>query len=85
MEVNEFLLYYELNDAFRAVITAPKLQIVNLNPRGKVVQNVKFLSITQNSNLSLKLDSTLRGMLGFQNRAPEAYKPKFHVERCNSG
>ena len=48
---------------------------------------MKFLTVSQNSDLSLKLESTcqneFRGMFDFQNRAPEAYKQKLHVKRCN--
>ena len=62
-------LYPELNDVFHALTTIPKLQIVNPNPRGKIIQNVKFLSVSQNNDLSLKLDSTCqnksKGMLVF--------------------
>ena len=51
---------------------------------GKIVQNVKFSPISQNSDLRLQLDSTRknksRGMFGSQNRAPEAYKPKLHAK-----
>ena len=42
------------------------------DPRGEIVQNVKFLLVSQNSDLISKLDLThqhkFRGMLGFQNR-----------------
>ena len=54
---------------------------------GKIVQKVKNLSMSQKSGLSLKLDSArqneFKGKLGFQNKVPEVYKPKFHVKRCN--
>ena len=53
-----------------------------------MVHNVNFLLVSQNSDLSLKLNSTRqqdsRGMLGFQNRAPNFKMLKFHVNQDNS-
>ena len=73
--------YSELNDIFRALKIAHELQIENLDPRGKIVQKVKFLSISQNSYLSLKSDITCQngssGIFDFRNRFPEVHKPKF--------
>ena len=47
---------------------------------------MKFPLVSQNSDLSSKLDSTRqnknKGMCGFQNRTLEAYKLKFKAKRC---
>ena len=54
----------------------------------KMVQNVNFLSINQNSNLSLKLNPLYQHkfmcMPGFQNRASATKILKFHTNRDNS-
>ena len=51
----------------------------------KIVQNVKLSSVSQNSDLILKLDSIhqheSRGMLGFQNRAPKNKLLNFHANQ----
>ena len=66
---------------------ALKLQIQNLNSKGEIVQNMKISLISQNSDLSSNLGSTHQnkfgGILGFQNRASKAQKPKWHAKRCN--
>ena len=53
-------------------------------PKGKIVQKVKFLYVSRNSDLNPKLYSTHQGksgdMLGFQNRGPEAYIPRWHAK-----
>ena len=58
------------------------------NSRGKIVQNVNFLSINQNSDLNSKLNPTReyesRGMLGFQNRVLDIKILQFHVNQDNS-
>ena len=58
------------------------------NPMGKIVQNVNYLSISQNSNLSWKLNHThqheFRSMLGFKNRVSNLKLLKFHANRDNS-
>ena len=55
----------------------------------KVVQNVKFLPVKQNSNLSLKLNShrqrEFRSMLNFQNRVQDIELLKFHINWDNQG
>ena len=55
---------------------------------GKIIQIVNFSLISQNSDLSLKLNPTRqyepRDMLGFQNRAPTIKLLKFHVNRDNN-
>ena len=54
---------------------------------GKIVQNVKFLSVSQNSNLISKLDYTCQHeskfMLSFQNRAPDNKLLKFYTNQDN--
>ena len=53
-----------------------------------MVQNVNFSFVGQNSDLSLKLNSTSqhksRGMLDFQNRIPDIKLLKFHSNRDNN-
>ena len=53
-----------------------------------MVQNVNFSSMSQNSNLSFKLNSSywhkFRGMLGLQNRAAYIKILKFHINWDNS-
>ena len=50
---------------------------------GKIVQNIKFSSVDQTSDLILKFDSTRqhesRGMLSFQNRTPDTKLLKFYA------
>ena len=52
---------------------------------GKIVQNIKFLSVNQNSNLITNLDPNcqheFRGMLAFQNRILDSELLKFHANR----
>ena len=52
---------------------------------GKIIQNVKFSSISQTSDLISKLDSTRQhesnSMLSFQNRATYIKLLKFHINR----
>ena len=68
-------LLYEPNYALHVFTVAPEFQFHISYPRGKIVQNVKFLSVNQNSDLSSKLNVTRqhdsRSMLSFQNRAPK--------------
>ena len=62
-----------------------ELQIRVLNLRGKIVRNVKFSPVSQNSYLSLKLDFTRQNdsthMFNFPNGILEAYKPILHAKR----
>ena len=51
-------LSHESNSILRELTVASKFQIEISNLRGKIVQNVKFSSVSQNSDLSSKLDST---------------------------
>ena len=55
----------------------------------KIVQNVKFFPINQNTDLSSKSYSTSQnkseGMLGFQIRTSKANKLKLHAKWCNKG
>ena len=56
--------------------------------RNKIVRNANFSSVNQNSDLSIKLNSTRehksRGILGFQNRAPDIKLVKFHENWDNN-
>ena len=51
----------------------------------KIVQNVKFLHVSQNSDSTLKLNHThqheSKDMLSFQNKALDINLLKFHVNR----
>ena len=53
----------------------------------KIVQNIKFSSVNQNSDLNSKLNSTRqhesKGVLDFQNRAPGIKLLKFHTNQDN--
>ena len=75
---------YGPNSALRAFIAALELQFYISISMGKIVQNIKFSSVCQTSDLILKLDSTRqhesKGMLGFQNRA-DTKLLKFHQNR----
>ena len=79
-------LPHESNSALYAFTAAPNLKFAISNPKGKIVQKVKFLSVNRNSDLIPKLYSThqdeLGDVLSFQNRALEAYIPRGHAKRC---
>ena len=82
--LNLYLLYGPNNALF--VYTATfEVQIHISIPRGKIVQNIKFSFVSQTSDLISKVDSTRqhesKGMLGFQNRAPDTKLLKFHADR----
>ena len=76
-------MLYSLKNALRTITTAPELQFHISESREKIVQNVKFSSINQTSDLISKLNPTRqqesRGMLGFQNRAPDTKLLNFHT------
>ena len=55
--MNSYLLY-EPNSALRAFTITPELSFLIFDPRGKIVQNIKFSSVGQNSDLISKLDPT---------------------------
>ena len=55
--MNSYLLY-KSNSDLRAFTDAFELQFQTSDPRGKIVQNVKFSSISQISDLISKLDPT---------------------------
>ena len=59
---------------------------VNSDPRGKTVQKCKILSISQNCDLSLKLESNRRddskGIFVSQKGALEVHKSNFHAKWC---
>ena len=73
--LNSYLLH-ESNKAFRALRSTLDLQLSNPDPKGKIVQTIKNLSVSQNNDLTPKLDSTrqhkFRDMLDFQNGAPKS-------------
>ena len=83
-----FYLLYEPNHALCVSTTAPKLQFYISNPRGKIIQNINFSSVSQNNDLSSKLDlihqHESRGILDFQNRAPDIKILKVHANWDNS-
>ena len=81
-------ILYELNHAPRAFTATPKPQFHIFNPRGKIVKNINFSSVSQNSDLSSKLNlarqQESRAMLSFQNKALTVKLLKFHVNQDNS-
>ena len=84
--MNSYFLY-KPNNALRASTAILDLQFHIFDPRGKIVQNIKFLSVSQNNDLISKSNPTnqheSRGMLGFQNRASDSKLLKFYVNRDN--
>ena len=80
-------LLYESKNSLHKLTTTPELQVRIFNPKSKIVQNVKFSFVSQNSDLSSKSDSACQNesgcMLNFQNRALEANKSKLQAKRCN--
>ena len=87
VEYLNFYLLYEPNRLLCAFTTTHELQFHIFDSRDKIVQNIKFLPISQNSDLISKLDLNnqheSRGMLSFQNRVPDIKLLKFHVNRDN--
>ena len=49
---------YELNHTLHIFTGASELKFQNSDPMSKIVQNVSFLPVGQNSDLSLKLNPT---------------------------
>ena len=49
--LNSYLLY-ESNSALRAFTAGSELIFQTSDPRGKIVENVNFLSVSQNNDLS---------------------------------
>ena len=84
--MNSYFLYVP-NTALRAFTTALELQFHIFDYGGKIVQNVKFSPVSQNSDLISLLNPTCQhesnGILSFQNRAPDNKLLKFHVNRDN--
>ena len=88
-------LLYEPNYAIRAFTTAFELRFHIFDPKGRIVQNDNFLFISQNNDLSLKLNLTrenvFKCILDFQNRTPDVKILKFHqtwdnntyLEKCD--
>ena len=81
-------LLHKPNYALHAFAITSELQFYIFDPKGKIVQNVNFLHVSQNSDLSLKLNPNhqheSRGILGFQNKAPDIKILKFHANQDNS-
>ena len=81
--MNSYLLYGP-NNALRTIIATPELQFHISDHKGKIVQNIKFLSVNQTSDLMSKLDLThqheSRDMLGFQNKDSNTKLLKIHAE-----
>ena len=69
VEYLNYYLLYESNSALRAFTATFELQLHISIPRGKIIQNIEFSSLCQNSYLISKLYSTRqhesRGILGF--------------------
>ena len=82
--LNPYLLY-EPNSAPRAFTADRELQFHISVPSRKIVQNVKFLSVNQNSYSILKLNPTRQhessGMLDFQNRVTDTKLLKFYTNQ----
>ena len=82
--MNSYLLY-EPKKALCAFTATSKLQFWTFDPKGKIVQNIKFSSVSLNSDLISKLDSNRqhksKGMLSFQSRASNIKLLKFHVNQ----
>ena len=66
-------LLYERNCAFRALTAIPELKFQSSYPMGKIIQNVNFSLVSQNSDSSSKLNFNRqhesKDILSFQNRA----------------
>ena len=86
--MNSYLLHRP-NRTHHAITATLELQFHISDLIGKIIKNVKFLSVSQNIDLTSKLDPTRqhesRGMLGFQNRALDIKLLKFHVNQDNQG
>ena len=66
-------LLYEPNHTLHAFTAAPEFQFHISDLRGKIIQNVNFSLVSQNSDSTLKLNLTrqhkFKSILGFQNKA----------------
>ena len=76
-------LLYEPNHALRALKAASMPYFHIFDPKGKMVQNIIFFLVNQNSISSLKLNLThqheSRDMLSFQNKVPDIKILKFQA------
>ena len=84
--MNSYLLYGS-NIALHTFTAFIELQFHISETKGKIVQNVKFLSVSQTSGLISKLDATRQHeskvMLSFQNRALDIRLLKIHTNQDN--
>ena len=80
-----YYLLYGANKALCAFTATRELKFYIFDLRGKIVQNTKILPVSQDYDLSSKLNPTRqyksKGMLGFQNKALNMKLLKFHVNR----
>ena len=80
-------LLYKPNHALRDFTVASELQFHISNLRGKTIQNVNFVPVSQNNDLSLinaNRQHESNGMLGFQNKAPYIMLMKFYANQDNN-
>ena len=81
-------LLYETKHALHTFTVTTELQFHVFNPRGKIIQNVSFSPVSQNSNLSSKLNiihpHESMCILYFQNKASDIKLLKFHANQDNS-
>ena len=78
---------YEPNSALCVFTAAFELEFHIPDPKAKIVQNINFLSVCQNSDLISKLEHIHQpkssGMLGFQKRARDINLLKIRINRDN--
>ena len=81
-------LLYESKHAIRTFTVAPELQFHISDPRGKNHLKCQFLFVSQNNDLTLKLNPNSqqesKSMLGFQNKAPNIKLLKFQANQDNN-
>ena len=67
--------------------TTSEVKFYIFDPKGKIVQNIKFLFVSQNSDLTLNLNPNhqhdSKSMLGFQNKEPDTKLLKFYANQGN--
>ena len=84
----EFLPLIRAQPCFSCVHSYFRAQNPKFNLRGKMVQNLNFLLVSKNSDLSLNVNSTHQhksmNMLDFQNKISSVKILKFHTTRYNS-
>ena len=68
-------------------VKSNRYQNITKTHQGKIVQNIKFLFVSQSSVIGSKLNFTCQhecmSMLGFQNRAMDIKLLKYHINRDN--